>query len=538
MRTLGRKTLTVRKSYLILLSIVLFLLLAGLGGYLWLRTQGEGMLRDAIAQRLAPGVQLDFKSLSFDLWSRQLRLKGISAQRSQQDTLQWKVELKRLSLQGFNLDFLWKEVDLKLKEIEISNPNIAIFTPKPDFQIFKPDTTRTDTSRSPLIHIYSLRVEQGMLSFNPPGPAYLHAQLNGELQDLVLEPYQAAPDFGGAVLQLHAVEFLAADSLYRYQLADLQLDTRQDRVKVIDVEARCMLGPKAFKARYPFRKPRIFVKLDSAEITGMRQFRPDSLFLQKIDLRGAWIAVWRDNSLPYGDVKPMPQQLLQELGMPMKLDTVLLRGGKVEFDITIEAGEPAGKIFLADLDAQVIGLQNVASHAPAFVLSATTQLYGNTALQFQTRYDFGPNHPWQLHASAGKMQLAQLNSLIAGVTGMQVESGEMQAMTLELTGDADGQAGYVDLFYRNLDLKWLQPSDGKGKWFGRIANSIGGLFYRRHNPERTVHKRGEIAAERDHRKDFTAQWIDGLAEGMINTLSKVDSYKAKKTREKRRKQTK
>lgn len=524
-----------RKSHKILLSIALFLLLTCLGGYIWLRTKGEGLVRAAIAQRVEAGVQLEFTSLSFNLWSRQIRLKGISVQRTVQDSLQWKFELKRISLQGFNLDFLWKDVDLKLKEIILSDPNIRIFVRSPDFQIFKADTTHAVSSQASVIFIHRMVVEQGKLSFNPPGPAYLQAKLKGQLQGLVLDPAQSEPDFSDIALQLDAVEYQSADSLYRYQVADFQLKTSRDRLTIKGLEMRCNLGPKAFKAKYPFRKPRIFVRLDSAEITGLRQFRHDSLFLHKMDLRGAWIAVWRDNSLPYGAIKAMPQQLLQQLRLPMKIDTVLLRGGKVEFDISTQPGQPAGEIFLAALDAQVIGLQNVDSAAPAFVLKAATQLYGTTALQFQARYDYGPAHPWTLNASAGKMQLSALNSLVSGIAGLQVESGEMQKMTLVLAGDDQAEQGYIDLFYTDLNLKWLQPNDEKGKWFGRIANSIGGLFYRKRNPEYVVHKRGEIDIARNNRKDFTAQWIDGLAEGMMNTLSKVDTQRAKKARKNRQK---
>jgi hypothetical protein len=518
------------KKFVVILSLILLLLGAGFFGlWYYAHEKAEDWVRDALNHRLLPEVEVSFGQLKFDLLKRNLELYHLQVHRTQGDSLEWSAFVQRIRLQGFNLEFLWKDVAVALEEIDIDSAKLVLHSARPNFRLFTSDTLAEspDTQRRSLSigRVYMLG---GQLDFDPPGPERLQCNFEAGLLNFIHNPALGKPNWDSSALHFWDVLYQPADSVYRLQLADLRVEKAEPAVVLRHLEWLPNLGEKAFARRFPHRKTRMHLRLDSASFQGIDIMQMDTLRLKRLDAYGLWVALWRDNRLPKpSKPKPMPQEMLTALKLPLHIEAISLRTGRMDFSLKSRDEADAGKLFFTALRADILGLQNIDKQLPAFRLMAQGRLQGQSALQLNARYSYGPKHPWKIAASVGSFELAQLNPIMSSAVGMKISQGQMQELKYEMRGDAQGGRGFVDFYYHNLHLEMLQRNTRRERWIGRLADQFGGWVYRRHNPERTVYKRGEFAIERDVFKDFTGLWIDGLLEGMLETLSKIDTHKAR-----------
>ena len=95
-----------------------------------------------------------------------------------------------------------------------------------------------------------------------------------------------------------------------------------------------------------------------------------------------------------------------------------------------------------------------------------------------------------------------------------------------MTGNTYGEYGYVDLHYQNLKIQAVDKETGEKKWLlNAVADIASGLFFWKENPENKKFRRGEFSKERTLYKGFASQWIEGLFDGLLHSVAKIDPSK-------------
>ena len=169
---------------------------------------------------------------------------------------------------------------------------------------------------------------------------------------------------------------------------------------------------------------------------------------------------------------PMPQDGIRKLKTYLRIDTLLLKGGKASYGEQV--GEAPGTIFFDKLGATFTGLTNdsVLLHAGLVSeLKGTGWLMGKGKMDATIRFNFGnPRSAFTFSAMIGPMDLVEINPMLSNLLPAKVVSGKLQKLQIPLVSANDDVAKGKLLFYYN-DLS-IDVQDKKQTTWTKIKTGV------------------------------------------------------------------
>jgi len=488
----------------------------------------EGKIRAEITNSLKEGAAFECGDIEVSLFKG--RVKIITPRVTYTDSAdhQWSIEADAIAVNLKLIDFIRGKNRAVLKTIDIAVPQIRIEAENPDFDIFIKSDEGTDADMFRHFKVGTVTVSAGHLNFLSGKPGGVEVDFSADGSNLRFDSETSAFDADHYAVRCTDFSHLNPDSTYNITAGSAIFKNTSPALEFIDLQMKSVYGKKAFQERQSTRKSRHDIDIKRVSIYNPQMDGDSSVSIKRIHIHKPHFELSRDNGKPFEDrITLMPQEMLTGLDTQLQIDSLTLLEGSLTVELTNKHSEAVAVLKFTRVNAEVTDIQNIDLDAPAFTARAFGIFEGETETSIYTRYDYGPESPWQLKVTGTTLDLEKVSPVLAGASRVEILSGNMTELTLSMSGDKHRTEGEMDLRYENLSAYISDKKGGnssKVKHF--IVEKIGNIFYRE---EVTGDKRGaksvEFETDRDVRKGFVGQWLDGLLRGAIETVVKPDENK-------------
>jgi hypothetical protein len=235
---------------------------------------------------------------------------------------------------------------------------------------------------------------------------------------------------------------------------------------------------------------------------------------------------YRDKRVPPrpGFRPPMPQDGIRKLKTYLRIDTVMLKGGRADY--AEQVGEKPGTIFFDKLSATFTGLTNDSILLGAGLVSelkGTAWLMGKGKLDATVRFNFGdPKNSFTFTAQMGTVDLTEINPMLTNLLPARVESGKIKKLIVPIVyANNDVAKGELLFYYNDLSIGLI---DKKQTTWTKIKTGVvnfaaNDLVLNNDNPSKSgkMHT-GKIYFERDKEKGIVNFFWKSTLSGLKSTM--------------------
>ena len=155
---------------------------------------------------------------------------------------------------------------------------------------------------------------------------------------------------------------------------------------------------------------------------------------------------------------PLPQDGIRKLKTYLRIDTVLLKGGKASY--AEQTGAVPGTIYFDKLNATFTGLTNDSTLLQAGLVSelkGTAWLMGKGKLDATIRFNFcDKRNTFTFSANLGPIELVEINPMLSNLLPARVVSGKLISLKVPIVYANDDVAkGKLLFYYNNLSIDVL-----------------------------------------------------------------------------------
>jgi hypothetical protein len=287
---------------------------------------------------------------------------------------------------------------------------------------------------------------------------------------------------------------LAADSLVFFPDSNMVLRVSSVFASLTDstldvkgVSYRPALGRAAHASRKPYRRKYTTTRVASIAARGVdvrALFLGRGLRARSVTLDSLMLDVTNDHILP---VKPgakprrrTPQQWIADLNTLVRVDSVLLQRGRVEYRLRRPERKDFGLITFGRINALALGVNTgpsgAATRAP-LRLSFTTQFQDSARLTAHFAVPLrGRRFDMTYRGTLGPMSAGHLNQFVEATTPMRIVRGEVVGIEFGATVSNGLTLGTVTPRYNNLTFAVNQEGSnglkGRNGFFGSIARTV------------------------------------------------------------------
>ncbi len=233
----------------------------------------------------------------------------------------------------------------------------------------------------------------------------------------------------------------------------------------------------------------VFSGIDVDQFIGEKRIIADHMHVHAPDAY-----IFRDKRLPKDEekVKPMPQELMKEVKMEVKVDEILVDKGNVTYEEFPEKGLVPGFISFEDINVTMrpLLLGTSAQNGEQVRIDAFSKLNGEAKLNMSLEMFFTPSYPIKVQASIDTFELALINSILETNAFVRVERGIINGGDWHFSANEERAIGemtlrYNDLKVRLLDERTLERGRGRKGVLNFVVNV---LALRSNNPRKLFNR--------------------------------------------------
>ncbi len=330
-------------------------------------------------------------------------------------------------------------------------------------------------------------------------------------------------------ITLGACSLPMRNSMNKFSFEKLGFSTASSELYMNDFH----LEPLYSKADY---SRKLGFQADWADVTvskvALRRINFRSLILEGkiivglVEIDSAVLNDYRDKriALKPGSSPPMPQEILRKLKTYLRIDTVMLKNGRINYEE--QTGTAPGTIFFDKIKLTLTGLTNDSVLLKAGLVSelkGTLNLMGTGIIDATLRFHPGDlRNTFSFSARMGPFDLTEINPMVSNLMGVKVVSGRVSRVTIPLVNANDDVASgtmllyYNDLVIDKLDKKqttWTKIKTGVVGW---VVND---LIISNDNPNKSGEmKSGIIQASRKKELGFPNYLWRSVFSGLKSTV--------------------
>ena len=251
-----------------------------------------------------------------------------------------------------------------------------------------------------------------------------------------------------------------------------------------------------------------------------------SIIVGLVEIDSAILNDYRDKriALKPGFLPPMPQEILRKLKTYLRVDTVLLKNGRINYEE--QTGKVPGTLFFDKVDVIFTGLTNDSVLLKAGLVSelkGTLYLMGTGKIDALFRFHLRDlRNTFSFSARMGPFDMVEVNPMICNLMAMKVVSGKVRKVIVPLVSANDDFAhGTMQLYYNDLSIDML---DKKQTTWSKIKTSVIGwavndLVINDDNPARSGKMTtGTISASRKKELGFPNYLWRSVFSGLKSTV--------------------
>jgi|GEM_PF-2476388 len=383
-----------------------------------------------------------------------------------------RIHADRIAFSGLSYAQLLRNGGVSVKAIDILGPTIDHYLPLPGRPLDE-TTPTTDSAQGlpPLVTVDTLRILGAHGGTHDPSGERTSARV-GEM-DILSGGIVVVPRGKGRVVFRTRSTVLMARALSAAfpPLYDLHIGTLELLHPAGILRATAVaFDPRADAQGYgdvvKYETDLFRARADTLLVTGMDIHRfvvLQELFVQHADVRSPVLSIYRDKTMPDGPFRGrrLPPAGLRHMDRRMRVDSVTIRNGLVEYYERDSLSADYGKVSFAGLDAVLTGMGNTPDLLASgeLRLDATARIYDRSTIEAHYRAPLREgSDQFTLHARLRALPFSAFNRMTDSLLMVKVKAGRIDELEMRMRGNDDHATGTLDVVYDGLDVM-LQSRD-------------------------------------------------------------------------------
>lgn len=313
------------------------------------------------------------------------------------------------------------------------------------------------------IEIQVLQIDSGsIILINNQCKPKLVADLGLTLDhiDVGLDPGSLTWSVGNAETKLITVNL--PTEFYTFKVQKFLYSRAEKLIRVDSISMKPTLGHLEFAQLSGHQIDQISSTIPRINMIGVTvsDSLPVALAIDKVEM-GFMLSVYRDLRFPsiIRGTTRMPIDFMHQMPFRLNIDSLMLQPSSVTYEEVPETGGTPGKI---GFHAIAGSISNITTDSLGESIMAVTARFMNAGdLDAHFTFPMTKGKPNTVKASLAKFSMPSINTMLAPIAHLEVQSGTLQSLHLQFQYDAHESNGELDLRYTDLHLKSIQKNQDR-----------------------------------------------------------------------------
>ncbi|MFV0291283.1 MAG: hypothetical protein ACK5IJ_10395 [Mangrovibacterium sp.] len=314
--------------------------------------------------------------------------------------------------------------------------------------------------------------------------------------------------------------------LYQFKLSEAAFSSLDKRFDLAQVELTPLFTPDEHQKYFSFQNDYFFIRLKEMQAKGVdveRLISDKKLFVDKLSLNGLGFFSYRDKRLPFNTAnRPlMPQRAIQEIPLPMNIDTIELRNSSFTYSERLPISPESYKITFNETNALLYPFTNIPSilyQQPTMQLQARTKLQGMSDIYVHVDFDMlSDSCNFKLNAEVYPLDLSLISEITDNAALVSIKSGMLNKMLIEFNANERASSGTLSLDYEDLSITALKYKRDKIKQ-RKMMSMLANMFVPSKTSQAKSEVQGRIYFERDESKSIFNYWWKSIFSGLSDFM--------------------
>lgn len=254
-----------------------------------------------------------------------------------------------------------------------------------------------------------------------------------------------------------------------------------------------------------------------------RLYKNEGLSAGLVTINEANFDIYRDKRAPEAPdtYKPLPQEMIRNLSLPLELDTIRINKGNIRYTEQKPNAEQAGYIEFANLSATLTNLSTVEEHwdnGNIPTLHATTDVMNQAQLDAEFTFTMTDEHRQVIKGSMQPMDMQPLNKALEPIAFVRIDEGRIIGLDFEIHLTEKRAGGTLTLQYEDLKISLLDE-DHSDESFGHKAKSfLANTFKIKSDNKGEELRVSKVEFERIEDKSVFNFWWKSLLSGLKESI--------------------
>ena len=265
---------------------------------------------------------------------------------------------------------------------------------------------------------------------------------------------------------------------------------------------RQRLDQAHYAKHFGFDKVHIALDVYRLQINGLPKklgSLQEGVHLPYISVFGMQANLFKDRRLPHpSDEKKFIIEQLSELEIPIRIDTIDIIDGQLQFNENWRDDLVPGRLLLSDIQARMLNLNNTGptENGNWTTINADITLYQRLKLDVDWRFDLRHNGiPFTLDLGIGRTPFSVLNPFTENTVGLRFKKGNLLGGRLFVEGNKKSGAGTLELYYNDMKVEFLNKEDHHTNIVHWAEGGLANLVVRNNNERGKRERLGIVYAE-------------------------------------------
>ncbi|MGY3052724.1 hypothetical protein ACVWYG_000920 [Pedobacter sp. UYEF25] len=399
----------------------------------------------------------------------------------------FEIKLAKLQLTRISILKAYFDKEVSLKEVVLENPSIKMTHNKVSK---KPDSLKNDSTiyqklskTLKSVHVNTISIKDADFVYVDKSVASsgntLLKHVDIKVDDFLLDSLSGRDSTRffytkNIGFQLIGYKSLSKDKMYTMKIDSIFGSTKSREITISNFKMIPMFKELAFARKYKVQKDRYdltFGKIKFTNVDFLGLSSDQNIMADKLSLANAKVFVFmsRESPAPPGldKAKNFPQIALKKLRIPIKLDTINIKDLDVTYSEYSPASKKIGTVFFKNSNGSILNVTNdsleLAKNHHALV-NLNTSLLGKSSLNLKIDFDLtAKDGAFSYSGNMGKFNMTGLNSLSVALGLVKIETGQIDKLSFNASGNTNLASGSLSMRYHNLKVELLSDDiDGKG----------------------------------------------------------------------------
>ena len=472
-------------------------------------------VKSKLKEKTPEHISLQYADLSTNLFLGNIQLDGVTIKNKQtSDSL----KAQKIILKGLKYLPILSKKGLKINRLVIE-------APEGTFRKTIKDSSKNRTAANGnafLLSIKNIAITDGKLSLlkeESDSVSVALEKINLNLSDFTLDTNKTGQNlpFSFSKYKIMAQNlFFDAGPLNYLRLEQFQFN--QDMASIDNLMFRPKYSREEFKNKVSVETEHLYISVDKVMLTQPDLFGSgkSKLHAPKMEIIHPVITSYRDKLMPPNSaIKKLPNQLLREMEMDLKIDSVLISDGEVNLLNRMFVDVVPEKIMLNNIQAVIKNLHNRGEGNVS--LNVQNQIMDEGS--FTLDYTFDPrseDNSFVAEVSVKDFHTKKIAPFMRSTLNAEVD-GTVNELYATIDGNEWSSRGDIKMAYDQFKYIALKKDHlHQNKLKSSIANLLTKKGDRR--ADEAGFRYGQFEVDRDHTKSiFNYIWVN-VRTGMIHTM--------------------